>query len=154
VILSWASVAEADRMGRVHAQAFDKPWPAADFAALLATPAAFGFVVADADNIAPLGLILCRVAAGEMEVLTVGVAPEARGLGLGRELMAAALAAGRNAGASEVFLEVGADNAAAIGLYASLGFRRSGLRKAYYDRGEAGTVDALVMRLDLAPAGP
>ena len=42
----------------------------------------------------------------------------------------------------------------AIALYERLGFVRSGLRKAYYDRGAAGFTDALVMRLDLAAAAP
>lgn len=151
MILSWASAAEAERMARVHALAFPAPWSAAAFAELMATPAVFGFLVADD---APLGVILCRAAAGEMEVLTVGVSPQARRRGLARALMEAALDAGRQAGATQAFLEVAADNRSAVGLYEGLGFSRAGLRKAYYDRGGGGSADALVMRLDLARPDP
>jgi ribosomal-protein-alanine N-acetyltransferase len=66
--------------------------------------------------------------------------------------MAAAIPTARDLGAEEAFLEVAVDNEAAIALYATLGFRRAGLRKAYYDRGPAGFTDALVMRLDLNAA--
>ena len=65
--------------------------------------------------------------------------------------MAAALDRIRLCAAREVFLEVDAANVAAIGLYDSLGFKRVGVRKGYYDRGAAGRADALLMRLDLEP---
>ena len=99
-----------------------------------------------------LGVILCRVVAGEMEVLTVGVAPAARRTGVARALMTAALGAARQAGAEACFLEVADDNESAVALYAGLGFRRAGLRRAYYDRGQGARADALVMRLDLIGA--
>ncbi len=54
----------------------------------------------------------------------VGVAPHARGCGLGRALAGQALAAFRAAGLGEAALEVSADNLAAVRLYRSLGFRR------------------------------
>jgi ribosomal-protein-alanine N-acetyltransferase len=87
-----------------------------------------------------------------MEVLTVGVDPAARRCGLGKALVTAALGAAREAGTEACFLEVAADNDAAAALYAGLGFRRAGLRRAYYERGNDPRVDALVMRLDLARA--
>ena len=72
-----------------------------------------------------------------------GSGARARGQGLGRALSAAA--AGHAAlGAENIFLEVGADNPAALALYAGLGFVRVGQRKAYY-RGE----DALVLKAGL-----
>src|SRR6185503_11462189 len=101
---------------------------------------------------AELGVILCRVAAGELEVLTIGVPPQARRRGVAKALMAGALGAARQAGAEAAFLEVAVDNAEAAALYAGLGFRRAGLRRNYYDRGAAGRADALVMRLDLTDA--
>ena len=39
--------------------------------------------------------------------------------------------------------------APALGLYEAAGFERAGLRSGYYDRGAAGSADAVVMRLDL-----
>ncbi|HEY0438085.1 MAG TPA: GNAT family N-acetyltransferase, partial [Phenylobacterium sp.] len=99
-------------------------------------------------------VILCRVAAGEMEILTIGVAQAARRRGVAKALIAAALPVARDLGAEAVFLEVAVDNDSAIALYKALGFTATGLRKSYYDRGPAGVMDALVMRLDLAAASP
>lgn len=149
--LAWATPADAPAMALVHAHAFDRPWDARAFVELLDGPGVFGLL---AGGEPALGVILCRVVAGEMEVLTVGVAPAARRQGLAKALMAAALGAARQAGAGAAFLEVADDNPAAAALYAGLGFRRAGLRRGYYDRGQAGRADAIVMRLDLAAARP
>jgi len=145
--LTWATPADAPMLARAHAGGFDAPWREDEFEDLLEGEGIFGFLAADRDD--PLGMILCRVAADEMEVLTLAVAKPARRNGVAKALMAAALGAARQAGASEAFLEVAVDNDAAAALYAGLGFRRTGLRKSYYDRGPEGYVDALVMRLDL-----
>ena len=146
--LGWAQASDAAAMARAHAAAFETAWSADDLAALLTAPGAFGFLAGGAEA---QGMILCRVAADEMEVLTLAVDRRARRQGLGKALVTASLAAGRQAGATRAFLEVSADNAAALGLYDSLGFRHAGLRKAYYARADAPAVDAIVMHLDLAP---
>jgi ribosomal-protein-alanine N-acetyltransferase len=149
VKLAWATPAEAPLMAAVHALAFDAPWDAAAFLELMESPGVFGLLAGDDQ---PQGVILCRVVADEMEVLTVGVAPAARRRGLARALVVAALDAARAAGAGAALLEVAVDNGAAASLYAGLGFRRAGLRRGYYDRGRGERADALVMRLDLAGA--
>ncbi|THD54957.1 GNAT family N-acetyltransferase [Phenylobacterium sp.] len=143
--------AECTAMAAVHAEAFDKPWRDDEFEDLLDGEGIYGFLALAGDG-APLGVILCRVAAGEVEVLTLGVAIVGRRRGVARALLAAALPTARDMGAAEAFLEVAIDNAAAIALYDTAGFRRSGLRKAYYDRRPVGFTDALVMRLDLNAA--
>ena len=145
--LVWTTPADAAVMAGVHAQAFDAPWDAAAFAELMDGVGVFGLLAGDDPA---LGVILCRVVAGEMEVLTVGVDPAARRRGVGKALVVAAVGAARQAGAETAFLEVAVDNAAAAALYAGLGFRRAGVRRGYYDRGPAGRADALVMRLDLS----
>jgi ribosomal-protein-alanine N-acetyltransferase len=147
--LAWTTPDDAPAMAAVHAQAFAAPWDASAFAELMAGPGVFGILAGEA---AELGVILCRVAGGELEVLTIGVPPAARRRGVARALMAGALGAARQAGADTAFLEVAVDNAEAAALYAGLGFRRAGVRRNYYDRGIAGRADALVMRLDLADA--
>ena len=147
-----ATAAQCAAMADAHAQAFaDKSWREDEFEDLLDGEGIYGFLAEGSD---PLGVILCRVAAGEMEVLTLGVTPDARRRGVARALLAAALPVARDLGAEAVFLEVAVDNDAAIALYEQLGFRKAGLRKAYYDRRPAGFVDALVMRLDLAAPDP
>ena len=142
-----AGATETDAMAKVHALAFEKSWRADQFEDLLEGEGIFGFLV-DGET-EPMGVILCRVAGGEMEVLTVGVAPAARRRGVAQRLIAAAMPVARDLGAEAVFLEVAVDNPGAIALYERLGFAQSGLRKGYYDRGAAGVMDALVMRLDL-----
>jgi ribosomal-protein-alanine N-acetyltransferase len=141
-----ATAAECPAMAAAHALAFDKSWREDEFEDLLEGEGIYGFL---ASAEAPEGLILCRVAAAEMEVLTLAVTPAARRRGVASALMAAALPEARGLGAAEVFLEVAVDNDGAIALYERLGFTRRGLRKAYYDRGPEGVADALVMRLDL-----
>ena len=54
----------------------------------------------------------------------------------------------RDRGAEEIFLEVRASNASAIGLYSSEGFETVGRRARYYVRP---IEDALVMRKSLVP---
>jgi ribosomal-protein-alanine N-acetyltransferase len=149
VKLAWTTPADAEAMAAVHAQAFAEPWTATAFRELMRGPGVFGLLAGEA---AELGVILCRVAAGELEVLTIGVPPQARRRGVAKALMGGALGAARQAGAETAFLEVAVDNAEAAALYAGLGFRRAGVRRNYYDRGPAGRADALVMRLDLADA--
>jgi ribosomal-protein-alanine N-acetyltransferase len=146
VNLGWATAEDAQALAEAHALAFDAPWKADEIGEMLASPGVFGFVAREAR---PLGMILCRAAADELEVLTLAVAPEIRRKGVAKALMAAALGAAREAGATEAFLEVAVDNYPAAALYAGLGFRRAGVRRNYYDRGPAGKTDALVMRLDL-----
>lgn len=82
----------------------------------------------------------------EGDIQTIAVAPEARGKGAGRRMMAALLAEAHQRGVREVFLEVRADNPVAQRLYISLGFTEIGIRPRYY---QPDGVDAVVMKLDV-----
>ncbi len=84
-----------------------------------------------------------RVVADSAEILTVGVVPAARRLGIGARLLAMLLDEARRRDATEAFLEVRVDNTAAQKLYERARFVRVGTRRGYYDRGR---VDAVVMR--------
>lgn len=146
-----ATATECEEMAAVHAEAFGaKAWRADEFEDLLEGEGIYGYL---AKATQPAGLILCRVAGDEVEVLTLGVADASRRRGVGAALLSAALPAARDLGATEAFLEVAVDNPGAIALYERLGFAAKGLRKSYYDRGREGVMDALVMRLDLAASG-
>ena len=135
-------------LAALHARAFrtPAPWSQADFAGLLADPLCFLLVEGDA------GCLLGRAVAGEAELLTIAVAPEARRRGLGRKLVARFLYQAQLRGAGRAFLEVAADNAAAIALYESAGFAPTGRRRGYYLTPEGQRIDALVMARDLAAA--
>ncbi len=80
------------------------------------------------------------------EVMTIAVRPSSWGHGIGSALLAALLAAARERGCAEMFLEVRADNPRAHGLYLRRGFTEIGVRRGYYQ--PSGT-DAIVMRKDL-----
>ncbi|HEY3697101.1 GNAT family N-acetyltransferase [Phenylobacterium sp.] len=150
--LARATAADAEMLSQVQALGFDAAWPAEDIAALFDGPGVFGFLVFEAAR--PVGMILCRTMLEDAEVLTLAVDPAVRGRGVGAALVAASVAAAKAAGATAVFLEVAVDNAPALALYARAGFHKAGVRNAYYDRGAAGQVDAVAMRLDLPVARP
>jgi len=92
---------------------------------------------------------LCRAAADEAEVLSIGTLPAGRRGGIARRLLDAALARLVAAGIGRVFLEVGVGNGAALALYASRGFRRAGRRPGYYTRPGEPPEDALVLSLGI-----
>ena len=129
----------AAALARLHAAAFPpgEAWEEASIAALLATPGCFAVIEPGE------GLAIGRVVADEAEVLTLGVVPAARRLGLGARLLAALWGAAQGLGAARLFLEVSEANQPARRLYARLGFVAVGRRDRYYPDGSA----ALVLRL-------
>jgi [ribosomal protein S18]-alanine N-acetyltransferase len=131
------------------AGADDCGWDAEAIECFLTTAGVFAFIARQ--GTVAVGFILCRVAAEEGEVLTCGVDPQCRRSGLGRGLLTAALDEAARRGARQIFLEVGEDNLAGRGLYATLGFRPIGRRRAYYRQGKGKRkgADALIMQADL-----
>ena len=140
---------------RLHGLAFaplgERLWTRQDMAELLASPGAVGWVAQSAER--AIGFALCRVAADEAELLTIAVDPEERRRGAGRALLTAVIDHARTASARSLFLEVGADNPAALALYGKAGLQAVGHRKAYYRRGEGPPADAIIMRLTLTYGG-
>lgn len=137
---------EAPALADVHARAVDAPWSAAAMREVLAMPGAFGLAVGKGETLA--GFILCRVAADEAEVLALAVDPARRREGFAGALLAASMEVAKSRGALAMFLEVAADNAAAMALYAGAGFAQVGERAAYYARPGA-SANALVLRRHL-----
>jgi len=154
VKLRAASPADAAALAVVHASGFEAAWTCDDFARFLADPVTFGRAAETADGDLA-GFVLCRTIAGEAEILTIAVAANYRRRGVATALLveAMAIAAAR---AEVMFLEVAADNAGAIALYANSGFETVGRRAGYYGRSTGGSVDAIVMRraLDRGRSGP
>ncbi len=90
-----------------------------------------------------VGYVIARAAADEAEILTLGVAGDARRQGIGRALVRAVRARVAVLGARAVYLEVRESNLAARRLYAAEGFAPVGRRPRYYRRP---TEDAIVLR--------
>ncbi|MFT6534216.1 MAG: ribosomal-protein-alanine acetyltransferase [Alpinimonas sp.] len=91
--------------------------------------------------------LLCPRGAGDGDIQTIAVAPQARGLGLGRALMLVLVQHAQERFAERLFLEVRADNDVAKALYASLGFEEIAVRPHYY---QPEGIDAIVMRREEA----
>lgn len=124
----------------LHRAAFwsERPWSAAEFDGLLDSR----FVHL---NTHPHGFALSRTVAGESELLTIAVHPDFQGQGIGRALTKEWLA-GLRGSAQTAFLEVAADNTAALHLYTTEGFTEIGRRAGYYARKNAAAADAIVMQ--------
>jgi ribosomal-protein-alanine N-acetyltransferase len=144
-MIGLASQAHADRLAAIHAEAFEAPWDAAALRALLSAPGVL--TLTDGED----GFVLIRVAADEAEILTLATRPAARRRGIGSRLVQAAAAEAAGQGARRLFLEVAADNGAALRLYRRAGFEQAGLRKGYYARRGGERIDALVMARALQP---
>jgi ribosomal-protein-alanine N-acetyltransferase len=86
-----------------------------------------------------------RAAADEAEILTLAVDPAHRRTGIASRLLRAATAALSAGETQRVFLEVAADNSAALALYERHGFEVCGRRANYYGGGDK-RVDAVMMR--------
>jgi ribosomal-protein-alanine N-acetyltransferase len=136
-VTAFDAAADTAPLAALHAACFQDAWDAASLRATLAMAGAFAFHDRD-------GFVAARVASDEAEILTLAVAPGARGKGLGRALLNAAIAEAQRRGAKAIFLEVGRDNPAALALYAALRFANVGSRKGYYEGR-----DASVLRLSL-----
>ncbi len=143
-----AALVHAEILAAIHRICFAQPWSADSMATALDMPGAAGLIAVENESLVPsaggsgpAGLVLWRVAADEAEILTIAVLPPWRRHGLGYALLEGACGAATAAGATAMFLEVAAGNAAALTLYQQTGFIRVGLRRGYYDG-----VDALTMR--------
>ena len=89
-------------------------------------------------------------AGGQADVLTLAVAADHWGQGIGSTILTALLAEAVGRGCTKVFLEVRIDNLRAQRLYRRFGFAQIGIRKGYYQPSGA---DAIVMRCDLPVGG-
>jgi ribosomal-protein-alanine N-acetyltransferase len=139
--------ADAARCAQLETLLFpgDDPWPKAAFLRELAATHNHYVAARSAQTLVGYGGIsrLGRTPPFEYEVHTIGVDPAYQGRGIGRRLLDELL---NFAGDAVVHLEVRTDNAAAIGLYRSLGFAEVGLRRRYY---RVSGADAYTMRREV-----
>ncbi|MCO5155001.1 MULTISPECIES: GNAT family N-acetyltransferase [unclassified Shinella] len=143
--------ADASIAAALHRARFPQPWNDGEFHSLLLQEPVYGFLALKEGALGRMagGFVLARAAAGEAEILTIGVDGRFSRAGLGWRLMQAALREAKMRGAEDIFLEVDEGNVAARGLYAKLGFAKVGERKAYYVAADGYRSTALVLRRDL-----
>lgn len=122
------------------------PWSSAQYKEEFSSPTRH-FVVALDDHQSIVGYAgVFAPGAAEADVLTVGVAPEHRGKGIAKALMALITDWAKTQGSTAMMLEVKTDNSDAIGMYESLGYAKLNVRKDYFGQG----LDAQVMRVELS----
>ena len=151
VVVDPLEASHVHAMADLHRETFTRPWTDGEFHDLLSQDTVFGFAARELrwGKARVLGFVLARAAAGEAEILTVAVAPDWQGHGIGRKLMDAVLTKAHRERVESLFLEVDETNKPAIALYRKLGFFEVGGRPDYY-RDRSGKLSAaLVMRRDL-----
>lgn len=134
----------AEGLAALHALSFPDRWSAASVARLVSGPGGFALIAALDGRDAGFALLQC--VPPESELLSIGVDPARRRAGLGRALLRQAARDLARVGADLMFLDVAADNDAALALYRALGFQDISRRLRYYD----GKTDAIVMQAPLA----
>ncbi|MBQ6128154.1 MAG: ribosomal protein S18-alanine N-acetyltransferase [Lachnospiraceae bacterium] len=128
------------RVAAMEKMIFSDPWSEKVYEETLRLPEAEYVIAQSGEMIA--GAAGVRNIVGTGEITNVMVLPEYRRQGIGRMMMEEVLNRGRALGADEFTLEVRAGNAAAIGLYESLGFVSEGVRPRFYRNP---VEDALIM---------
>jgi ribosomal-protein-alanine N-acetyltransferase len=98
-----------------------------------------------------VGYFVAMPGVDELHLLNITVAPAWQGQGHGQALLDVVMAQARARQLALLWLEVRQSNQRARALYRRRGFAEVGQRKGYYPAA-GGREDAVVMRLDLAPA--
>lgn len=145
--LSEAGPRDAAAIAALHANSFRRGWSEQEVEQLLIDRQAIAHRATIGAKL--VGFIVSRRAADEAEVLSVAVAKDKRGRGIGLELLALHLRRLAGLSARAVFLEVDETNAPAIKLYDKAGFREVGRRPNYYPGPDGKPAAALVLRRDL-----
>ena len=104
------------------------------------------YLIATDDSGVIIGYAGLAVGKGEALINNIAVRREEQRHGVGRALLERLLDEARRQQASQVLLEVAAENAPAQKLYAGYGFEVIGVRKGYY---QPSNTDALVMQMEL-----
>ena len=137
------SVNDVAQVAQLEQEAFaggvHEPWSRALFEDEFAQPGRTWWVAHDRGDI--IGFAGGMLAGDALEVVDVAVAPARRREGVAARLVQRVAYDGHVWGAQTITLEVAANNAPAVALYAGLGFEQVGRRRNYYGAGN----DALIM---------
>jgi ribosomal-protein-alanine N-acetyltransferase len=138
---------DAAAMAVIHRSCFAKPWDEQAMTQFLASPETLCLIGSVADSSGGIvgGLLIARQAADEAEILTFGVSPSCRRMGLGRAMLRRAIAVLGAGGAKRLYLEVEDGNQAALALYRALGAVPVGRRPGYYEHGADASIFSLAL---------
>lgn len=126
-----------EELARLHKSCFpQRPWTADDFADLKKS----GCDIIASQN----GFIVYRAVADEAEIITIGVAPDARRSGIAAAMLGIVEHELKKSGVKKIFLEVAENNKPARALYTANGYMQIGTRPRYYDG-----IDAILMEKNI-----
>jgi ribosomal-protein-alanine N-acetyltransferase len=132
----------------IECRAYAFPWTEGIFRDCLKVGYSAWVVASPADEV--LAYAVMSMAVGEAHVLNLCVEPAYHQQGLGRFLLGHLRQLAGAAGMEIMLLEVRKSNAAAIALYQNMGFRKLGVRKAYYPATKGSSEDAVLFGCTLA----
>ena len=126
-----------NKIAELHKLCFShRPWGANDFVDLKKS----GCEIVASEN----GFIVWRTVLDTAEIITIGVRPDARGNGIAMAMLGLLEHEVKKVGVKKIFLDVSAENTAAINLYKKCGFTQNGRRPKYYDG-----IDAILMEKEI-----
>jgi ribosomal-protein-alanine N-acetyltransferase len=138
--------ADLPALAELERGAFSDPWTEVQLDEALGWPGVIAIVAENATGVT--GYVLGRIVVDQAEILSLATAAAQRRRGIGRELLAAVLAAMIERGACSAWLEVRVSNQAARAMYRAAGFVTASRRRDYYRQPRE---DALVLRRELTP---
>ncbi len=149
VSLLLAGPDRASQIAELHAQLFDPAWSEPSVRQLLEHPAAATYVALAGVPKTPIGFVMSQIAGDEAEILSIGVVSDEQRRGVAVILVEGLVRALQRMEIRKVFLEVASGNEPAKALYARLGFREIGRRKAYYRFADGRAEDAVNLALEI-----
>jgi [ribosomal protein S18]-alanine N-acetyltransferase len=126
---------------------YGEAWSQADLATILPLQGCWALLAEKSSR--PAGMALIRQVADEAELLLITVHPALRRQGIARQLLEQCRDQAQKNGANSLFLEVRANNAAALSFYEHAGFANVGRRPGYYQSKNGDRIDAFNLKMDL-----
>ncbi len=142
--ISPLSVDNLHQVVAVEVEAHSHPCSSSVLESLLSRPSSRVLGLFRQQSLLGFAIISCVV--DESELINIAIDPKFQGRGLGRHLLEQAMDQLPDT-IRGMFLEVRQSNQSAIGLYESLGFIETGVRKNYYPA-DSGREDAVLMARD------
>ncbi|WP_423196974.1 [Ribosomal protein bS18]-alanine N-acetyltransferase [Cupriavidus sp. H19C3] len=128
----------------IEQRAYSHPWTRGNFENSLKA-GHLGLTLRDPANVL-VGYAVLMPVVDEMHLLNITIEPRRQRQGLGRMLLAVALATAHDHHLYTMLLEVRPSNTGALALYREAGFAEIGRRRGYYPASAQGREDALVLR--------
>lgn len=130
-----------DQVMVIENENFSSPWTETGFFTFLIRQDALFLVAEEEEKI--LGYCGVVMVPDEGDITNVAVAKERQNQGIGKMLVEELVKKSREAGVTQLYLEVRKSNERAIHVYEKMGFVQNGLRKDYY---EDPVEDAVLMK--------